>query len=115
MKELAIDLEAVKQHFKSFHLLNDQVKFLKGWFKDTLPQAPIDQLAVLRLDGDMYKSTMDALIHLYPKLQSGGYCIVDDWGNIPACKAAVEDYRKQHGITADIHTIDWTGVFWRKA
>jgi O-methyltransferase len=115
MADLAIDLETVQGNFRHFHLLDDQVKFLKGWFKDTLPTAPINQLAVLRLDGDMYESTMDALTHLYPKLSSGGYCIIDDWGAIPACKQAVMDYRKANNITDEIKEVDWTGVFWRKA
>ena len=42
-------------------LLDDQVVFIKGFFKDTLPDAPIEQLAILRLDGDLYESTMDGI------------------------------------------------------
>ena len=72
------------------------------------------RLALLRLDGDLYESTMDALVHLYPKLEPGGYLIVDDYGDIPACRQAVHDYRSRHGITEEIEPIDWTGVFWRK-
>ena len=70
---------------------------------------------MLRLDGDMYESTMDALTNLYPKLSSGGFCIVDDFGAIPACKQAVDDYRERNGIKETMVEIDWTGVFWRKA
>jgi O-methyltransferase len=62
----------------------------------------------------MYESTIDALRYLYPKLSVGGYAIVDDYGNVPACKAAVDDYRAEHGITEDIRRIDWTGVFWQR-
>jgi hypothetical protein len=112
--ELAISLETVQSNFAKYGLLDDQVRFLKGWFRDTLPTAPIDQLAVARLDGDMYESTIDALAHLYPKLSVGGYLIVDDYGCIPACRQAVHDYRDAHAITDEIHTIDWTGVFWRR-
>jgi O-methyltransferase len=90
------------------------VQFLKGWFKDTLPQAPIERLAVARLDGDMYESTMTAIEALYPKVQPGGFVIVDDYGAVPACKRAIEDYRARFGITEPIETIDWTGVYWRK-
>jgi hypothetical protein len=112
--ELAISLEEVKTNFESYALLDDQVRFLKGWFRDTLPVAPIERLAVLRLDGDMYESTMDALVNLYPKLSDKGYIIVDDYGCIPACRRAVQDYRSANGITEEIHDIDWTGVFWQK-
>ncbi len=76
---LRVPLETVQNNFKKYHLLDDNVKFLKGWFKNTLPTPEIKKLALLRLDGDMYESTMDALTNLYPKLSIGGYIIVDDW------------------------------------
>ena len=113
-RELAVSLEQVQANFERYGLLDGQVRFLKGWFCDTLPAAPIEHLAVLRLDGDMYQSTMDALVNLYPKLSEGGYVIVDDYGCISACRQAVHDYRSADGITERIHNIDWTGVFWQK-
>lgn len=111
---LVISMDEVKNNFKKYGLLDEQVRFLKGWFKDTLPTAPIDKLSLLRLDGDMYESTMDGLVNLYPKLSVGGYIIIDDWGAVPQCKIAVEDYRKKHHISEEIKTIDWTGVYWKK-
>lgn len=111
---LNVSLEDVKYNFKKYDLLDDQVKFIKGWFKDTLPDAPIEKLSVLRLDGDMYESTMDTLASLYPKLSNGGYIIIDDWNVIKACKAAVEDYRARNKIRDEIISIDQTGVFWKK-
>jgi hypothetical protein len=113
-KELAISLEEVKNNFKKYNLLDKRVKFIKGWFKNTMPTAPISKLSILRLDGDLYQSTLEVLIHLYPKLSIGGYCIIDDWGAIPACRKAVEDYRKIFNIDEKIEIIDWTGVYWRK-
>lgn len=113
-KELAISLDQVKEHFRRYDLLDDQVRFLKGFFSRTLPVAPVRQLSVLRLDGDMYESTMDALTHLYPKLSPGGFCIIDDYGCIPACRQAVRDYRASHGIDEPMAMIDWTGAWWRK-
>lgn len=100
-RELAIPIEEVQENFRRYGLLDDQVRFLKGWFRDTLPNAPVERLAVLRLDGDMYESTIDALTHLYPKLERGGYAIIDDFGAVPACKQAVMDYRAAHGITEE--------------
>jgi hypothetical protein len=113
-KELAVSLEEVQLNFRRYNLLDDQVRFLKGWFRDTLPGAPVKRLAVLRLDGDLYESTMDALVHMYPKVSSGGYVIVDDYGDILQCRQAVHDYRAQHGILEEIMPIDASGVFWRK-
>jgi len=113
MDFLAVDLDSVKRNFERYGLLDHQVVFLKGWFCDTLPNAPIEKLSILRLDGDMYASTMDALKALYPKLSSGGFCIVDDY-HLDGCKQAVDDYRKDNRITAPLETIDWTGRYWRK-
>jgi O-methyltransferase len=113
-KELAVSLEQVRANIERYGLLDDRVHFLKGWFKDTLPEAPIEQLAVARLDGDMYESTMTAIEALYPKLQPGGFLIVDDYGAVRGCKRAIEDYRLRCGITEPIEPIDWTGVYWRK-
>jgi hypothetical protein len=112
--QLAVSLEEVKDNFDRYGLLDGQVRFLKGWFRDTLPTAPIDKLAVVRLDGDWYESTMDGLENLYPKLSVGGYLIVDDYGCVPACRQAVLDYREAHGITDEIRSVDWTGVFWQR-
>ncbi len=112
---LAITLDEVKQNFARYQLLDAQVRFLKGWFKDTLAEAPIEKIAVMRLDGDMYESTTDALKALYPKLSVGGFCIIDDYGCIPACKQAVIDFRSAHNIMDEITEIDWTGVYWRRS
>lgn len=112
--ELAISMEQVQANFSKYGLLDEQVVFLKGWFKDTLPTAPIEQLAILRLDGDMYESTMDGLNNLYHKVAPGGFIIADDYGLVHNCKRAIEDFRAQHGITAPLIDIDGCGVYWRK-
>ena len=112
--ELAIPMEQVKANFSRYGLLDDQVAFLPGWFRDTLPTAPIERLAVLRLDGDLYESTMEALVALYPKVSAGGFVIVDDYG-LPTCRAAIEDFRLAQGITDPIQLIDWTGAFWQRS
>jgi O-methyltransferase len=114
-KALAVSVEEVKANFKEYGLLDEQVRFLKGWFRDSLPRAPIERLAVLRLDGDMYESTMDALVNLYPRLSAGGYVIVDDYGAVPSCRLAIEDFRREHGITEPLRQIDWSGVYWQRA
>jgi len=109
-----VGLEQVKANFASFDLLDSQVVFLKGWFKDTLPAAPIQKLAVLRVDADLYESTMQSLVYLYPKVAVGGYIIIDDYGCYNACMQAVLDYRRTNGIQDDIIPIDWTGIYWKK-
>ena len=111
---LAVSEDEVRANFRRYGLLDDQVRFLAGWFEDTLPDTPIDKLAVLRLDGDMYGSTIQVLNALYDKVPSGGFVIVDDYASVPACAQAVTDFRSERGISEPIETIDWSGVFWRK-
>lgn len=114
LEELAVSIDEVRDNFRRYGLLDDQVKFLEGWFKQTLPTLRDRRWAVVRLDGDLYESTMDGLVNLYPRLSPGGYLIVDDYG-FDNCRAAVEDYRREHGITEEIQRVDWTGAFWRRA
>lgn len=113
-KELAVSLEDVRANFARYGLLDEQVVFLKGWFRDTLPDAPIASLAVMRLDGDLYESTMDALVNLYGRLSRGGFVIIDDY-QVPACRQAVHDFRNREDITDAIVPIDWAGVYWRRS
>ncbi|MEI8341754.1 MAG: TylF/MycF/NovP-related O-methyltransferase [Verrucomicrobiota bacterium] len=110
---LKVSLEKVRSNFARFGLLNDQVQFLKGWFCDTLPKAPIGELAILRLDGDLYSSTMDSLVNLYHKVSDGGYVIVDDYGSWPSCKQAVTEFLEKNNLHPEIIPIDWTGVYWK--
>jgi O-methyltransferase len=113
--ELAVSLATVRTNFDRYGLLDEQVQFLAGWFKDTLPDAPIERLAVMRLDGDLYESTMDALIALYPRLSPGGFVIVDDYLAIEACRRAVDDFRQEQRIDDEILEVDWTCVYWRRS
>ncbi len=114
--QLAVGLDDVKAAFARYDLLDERVRFVPGWFRDTLPgaAAEIGAIAVLRLDGDLYESTMDSLTNLEPLVSPGGFVIVDDHGGIEACAAAVADFRAFAGITAPIEQVDWTGAFWRK-
>jgi len=114
MQDLAVSLEVVKSNFERYGLLDEQVQFLKGWFCDTLPSAPIETLAIIRLDGDLYESTMDALDSLYDKLSSGGYVIIDDYNVLKACNAAIADFREKREVTSEIFLIEGAGAFWRK-
>lgn len=112
--ELAVSVEEVKSNFEKYGLLDDQVVFLKGWFRDTLPKAPIERLALLRLDGDLYESTIGPLNVLYDKVSIGGYVIVDDYHVVEACKEAVHDFFGSRNISPRIIEIDGVGIYWQK-
>jgi O-methyltransferase len=111
---LAVSVDQVKANFERYGLLDERVRFLVGWFKDTLPAAPIERLALLRADGDMYESTMDSLANLYDKVSPGGYIIIDDYGILGGCRQAVQDFRLRKDIQDPIHHIDRSGVYWQK-
>jgi len=111
-KDLAISLEEVKQNFKKFDLLSENVVFVKGFFEDSLQTANIDKLSILRLDGDMYGSTMTVLEQLYHKLEVGGYLILDDW-LLRGAREALLDFRHKVGIEEELYQ-DFSGVFFQK-
>jgi O-methyltransferase len=112
----AVDLEAVKSNFRAYGMLDNQVRFLKGWFKDTLPKAPIASLAIMRLDGDYYESTTDALSNLYDKLSVGGYAIIDDYAEDAwtHCRKAVDDFRRDRNIGEPMVQVDSKCFYWKR-
>lgn len=111
---LAVSEAEVRANFARYRLLDERVRFLRGWFRETLPNAPIGAIAVLRIDADMYESTTVTLRSLYERVSPGGFVIVDDYGSTPNCRVAVEDFRRDAAITDPLIGIDWTGVYWRK-
>lgn len=115
-KNLAASIDEVKSNFVTYGMLDDQVRFLQGWFSDTLPTAPVEKLAILRLDGDFYSSTMDALTSLYHKVSPGGFVIVDDYGEDlwTYCRKAIDEFRTANNVTAPIIRVDDKCCFWRK-
>jgi O-methyltransferase len=111
--ELSVPMEQVRANFSKYNLLDDRVRFVQGWFKDTMPAFPAKEIALLRVDGDLYESTIEVLEHLHPRVAAGGYCIVDDYA-LPMCKQAVDDFRGENHIRSPLVKIDWTGVYWQK-
>jgi O-methyltransferase len=112
--QMAVSLDDVKANFMRYGLLDEQVMFVKGFFDETLPAAPIPALSVLRVDADLYESTLTVLKNLYPRLSVGGYAVFDDYLNLADCRKAVDEYRKDHGIDDTITSIDSRAVFWKK-
>jgi O-methyltransferase len=112
-RELTVSLDTVKQNFERYGLNDDQVCYLPGWYRDTLPTAPIESIALLHVDCDMYESTIVTLRSLYSKVSPGGYVIIDDYGAIAGCRQAVDDFRKEKGIDIEMQHVDWTAVCWQ--
>ena len=112
--ELKVARADVEETFSRYGLLDERVRFVEGWFSDTLPTLADKTWSVIRIDGDMYESTMDALRNLYPSLSPGGFVIVDDYGAVEACRQAVQDFRRDQAVGEPLERIDWTGIQWRK-
>jgi hypothetical protein len=114
VRYLSVSAEEVRRSFERYALLDDQVKFTEGLFKDTLPPLRGHRWSVVRLDGDLYESTMDGLTNLYDGLSPGGYIIIDDYGAVEACQAAVDEFRAERAIGEALRWIDWAGVYWQR-
>jgi O-methyltransferase len=110
---LAVTVDEVKQNFRRFDLLDEQVRFLPGWFDESLKQSETGPLALLRVDCDLYSSTMTVLESLYGRVSKGGWVIIDDYGILPPCKQAVDEFRQRNEISAPLETIDDHGVCWQ--
>ena len=115
-RNLAASLDEVKRNFQAYGMLDDQVRFLKGWFRNTLPTAPIASLSLMRLDGDFYESTRDGLYSLYDRLSVGGYVIVDDYGqdSWTYCRRAVDEFRAERNIRDPLIPVDSSCVYWKR-
>jgi O-methyltransferase len=112
-RDLVVSLDTVKQSIARYGFNDSQISYLPGWFRDTLPSMPIERIALLHLDCDMYESNIVALRSLYPKVSPGGYIIVDDYGAVAGCQRAVDDFRKEQGIDIELQRVDWTAVCWQ--
>ena len=121
---LEVNSLEVAKNFHSVSMLDPNVIFVQGFFNNSMPhlKKQMGKISILRLDGDIYESTVDVLYHLYDKVEIGGYIIIDDWNKddltpptpFPA-KTAVLDFFKVHNINdAEIITIDPIAIYWQK-
>jgi O-methyltransferase len=84
----------------------DKFHFIKGMVEDTLPSVKPDQIALLRLDTDLYDSTYHELVHLYPSLSADGILIIDDYGYFQGSRKATDQYIKENNLKLFLHRVD---------
>ena len=115
-QEMIVSKKEVIENINKFDLYDNQVELIEGWFSDVFKKNyNIKKLSLCRIDGDLYQSTYEALVGLYPKISLGGYVIIDDYGLWSgACKKAVDRFREENNINSELIKIDWAGVYWRK-
>lgn len=77
----------------------EDVKIVRGWFNQTLKAKDMPKdIALLRLDGDWYESTMVCLEALFPKVVEGGMVIIDDYYTWDGCSKAVHDFLSKYQL-----------------
>lgn len=91
---------------KAMRLTQVEWRIHQGWFHDTFASAAVDDLCVLRLDGDWYDSTMRSLETFYPRLQQGGVLLIDDYYIWEGCCRAVHDYLSRIQSTSRIRSLN---------
>ncbi len=108
----AASLDEVGGNIDRFGLLDDNVRFVPGYFSETLKHLANEKFSLVRLDSDSYDSVETSLEYLYPLLSAGGITIIDDW-HLPGCRMAVMDYRARHNIEDDVREYDGN-AYWVK-
>jgi len=89
---------------EAMNLTGANYTLTKGWFNQTLPLFKSNKpIAILRLDGDWYDSTLDCLTYLYPMVNHGGIIILDDYYGWDGCSKAVHDYLSSIGSASRIY------------
>jgi hypothetical protein len=86
----------------------ERIHFVQGPVEETLPDHAPDEIALLRLDTDWYASTKRELVHLYPRLASGGVLILDDYGYWQGARRAVDEYIAENDVQLLLNRIDNT-------
>ena len=80
--------------------------FVEGMVEDTLPATRPDQISLLRLDTDLYRSTYHELVHLYPLLAVGGILIIDDYGAFQGARIATDQFIEENRLPLFLSRVD---------
>jgi len=110
---LSVSIDDVKENFETYGRLDDKVIFVPGFFSESLKGFHFEPLSILRLDGDLYESTMDVLTYAYDAVVPGGFVIVDHY-YLENAQRAVSDFLSSRAISVELHAIDFDAVYWRK-
>jgi O-methyltransferase len=92
------------------------VEIRQGWFQDTVGRArgEVGPIALLRLDGDWYESTRTCIEALYDQVAEGGFVVIDDYGEFPGCRTAIDQFFATRGLRVTLHAVDYTRVYLQK-
>ena len=113
MAGLRADLNLVRDAFARFDLLDDRVRFLQGPMTATLPDAPVRELALVRIGPGIDTETRAVLDALYDRVAVGGFVLIDPRAH-PSAREQVEAFRAERGIATPIERVDASAIAWRK-
>ena len=102
-------LEEVKAAIDGVGYAKDHIHLVKGRVEETIPHRAPERIALLRLDTDWYESTLHELVHLYPRLSSGGVLLIDDYGHWRGAREATDEYIARNRLKLLLCRIDYTG------
>lgn len=105
--DTGLSLADVQAAMRSTGYPEDRINYVPGLIEETIPARVPEQIALLRLDTDWYESTKHELIHLYPRLASGGVLIIDDYGHYAGARQAVDEYFAERPVL--LVRVDYTG------
>ncbi len=102
-------LEETRANLLSVGYPESKLHFVKGPVETTIPEAAPRQIALLRLDTDFYESSKHEMVHLYPRLNSGGVLLLDDYGHWEGQRTAVDEYLRENKVPLLLNRLDYTG------
>ncbi len=102
-------LEEVQQNMQLTGYPSQQICYVKGKVEETLSETVPEKIAILRLDTDWYESTMQEMIHLFPRLVPNGILILDDYGHWEGARKAVDEYIAKNKVPIFLFYIDYSG------
>jgi cephalosporin hydroxylase/glycosyltransferase involved in cell wall biosynthesis len=108
------DLNMVREGFDRFDLLDERVRFLQGEPAETLESAPVEQIALARVDCTQVERPIDALAALYARVAPGGFVLAHGL-EAAGAREGLEAFREAHGLTEPVERIDGSALVWRKA
>lgn len=102
-------LEETRRNVSTVGYPEQKIHFIKGPVEETIPQNAPQKIALLRLDTDFYESSRHEMVHLFPRLVSGGVLLLDDYGHWEGQRLAVDGYLKENKVPLLLNRLDYAG------
>jgi O-methyltransferase len=103
-----LPLDEVRALLEGTGYPRERLRFVPGLVEDTIPSEAPEEIALLRLDTDWYRSTIHEMRNLYPRIVSGGILIVDDYGEFEGARRAVDEHLAEDGRPVLLNRVDFS-------